>query len=118
MKKILVVLTLILSSHSVFATNVSGKITGVLPFPVGGVDAIFIKIDIESTSNAPIACNATQRFVMKSTNNPHFALTQSSLLAAMMAGTSVKVSGNGLCDTFNNAETFTYICLGDVFCGF
>jgi hypothetical protein len=114
MKKLLLGFGAFLIAASAFGSTGTGKITGLIPYFEGNEEFLFIRVE-NISSNTP-ACNSSGRYVIKSTNNPHFKYTQSAVLAAFMAGTPVIVNGKNTCDTYGNSETLWYMCLGTIQC--
>lgn len=113
MKKILLGIGAFVIATSALASTGTGKITGLVPYTVSGTEVLFIKI--ENTSSDTPACNWSQRYAIKSTS-PHFKYTQSVALAAFMSGTPVLIRGANNCDVYDNAETFSYLCIGTTPC--
>ena len=111
MKYITISLAILFSATS-FAGTASGKITGYIPYSTGQNGLFFIKV--ENAVNTP-TCNTTTRFTMRN-DNPKYNSTNAAVLAALMAGTTVVVKGNGTCDNFGNSEDLAYICLGSTPC--
>lgn len=93
------------------AGDASGKITGYIPYSTGGEDIFFIRV--QNTNGA--ACNTTSRYTMNSSNQK-FEGTRAAVMAAYLAGVSVRVKGLGTCNNFSNSEDMRYICLGDTPC--
>ncbi len=114
MKKLTLTLLATLLSFNALAGTGTGKILGIIPYSYGGQELLFIKVEITS-SNTPV-CNFTQRLVMGSNNNLHFKATQAMALAAMLAGTNVIIKGTENCDVWDNSETFSSMCVGDIPC--
>lgn len=92
----------------------SGKITGFVPYKVGDVEFLFVKV--ENTPSDTPQCNGTHRYVMKNSGNPHFKYVQSVVLTAFMAGIPVQLIGNGTCDAYDNSETLWFMCVGNTSC--
>lgn len=102
------------------AKNVTGRITGVI---VSDATNLFIfKIDTYASLPGTPACNTpgdathgTNRYAMSLAPTNAKAVLASVMLAYAM-GTPVTVMGTDRCDVWGNAETASYVCLGDVPC--
>lgn len=105
-------LVLSLFSIASFGGTATGKVVGFIPYSSGSEEMFFIKVE---NISAPVSCNTTSRFTMKS-SNPRFKSTQATVLAALMAGTQVTANGLGSCNSWSNSEDLDYICLGAIPC--
>jgi hypothetical protein len=91
-----------------FAGEGTGRVIGLIPY-ASTEELLFVKT--EQTSASTPACNTSQRFVLKA-GSLYFKTTQAALLAALHAGTEVRVIGAGTCNAWPNSEDIAYVCFG------
>ncbi len=98
-------------SVSAMADMQVAKIVGFVPFSIAGKEVFIFKLE----GNPAGGCNDTGRYAINS-DQLHFKATQSSLIAAYHAQTTVTVNYSKSCNIYPNAWDTNYVCTGPINC--
>ncbi len=106
--RLLWTILIMMSAFSVNAGQVSnGKILRMMVNTQNSPEMIFIRVSGDLTNTPSCNINEMWQFVLPLSTEFQKDTITSFLLSAYMSGKSIRLDGNGACDTFSSIETLT-----------